>query len=179
MLVVFNWTNTENSQTLSLREIGLSPKGGVSATDIFHPERKINMSGDSLQIDGQAPHSVRLIRLIDDSVSPAAPEIDVHAPTTLQAGQSSAFRALARDTSVPALRYTWDFGDGTEEEGAAVTHAYTRDGAFKVQLRVDGLDGMPALRTVGVNVAGAFKTTYQVDDYRRYQGTDGMDAPQR
>jgi hypothetical protein len=41
------------------------------------------------------------------------------------------------------------------------------------------LDGMPALRTVGVNVAGAFKTTYQVDDYRRYQGTDGMDAPQR
>ena len=179
MLVVFNWTDTENSQTLSLREIGLSPKGGVSATDIFHPERKINMSGDSLQIDGQAPHSVRLIRLIDDSVSPAAPEIDVHAPTTLQAGQSSAFRALARDTSVPALRYTWDFGDGTEEEGAAVTHAYTRDGAFKVQLRVDGLDGMPALRTVGVNVAGAFKTTYQVDDYRRYQGTDGMDAPQR
>ena len=178
MLVVFNWTDTANSHTLPLREVGFSPKGSISVTDIFHPERKVNISGDSLQIDGQAPHSVRLIRLIDDSVAPAAPGIDMHAPTTLQAGQSAAFRALTGEAGVPALRYIWDFGDGTEEQGAAVTHAYTRDGAFKVQLRVDGLDGKPALQSVEVNVEGTFKTTYQVEDYRRYQGDDGMDAPQ-
>jgi len=179
MLVVFNWTDTSNSHTLSLREIGFSPKGGICATDIFHPERKVSISGDNLKIDGQAPHSVQLIRLIDDSVAPAAPAIDIHAPTTLQAGQSASFRALTTEASVPALRYSWDFGDGTEEEGAAVTHAYTRDGAFKVQLRVDGLDGKPTLQSVEVNVEGAFKTTYQVEDYRRYQGADGMEAPQR
>jgi hypothetical protein len=179
MLVVFNWTDTANSHTLSLREMGFSPKGNISVADIFHPERKVNISGDNLHIDAQASHSVRLIRLIDDSVAPAAPAIDMHAPTTLQAGQSSAFRALTREASVPALRYTWDFGDGTEEDGAAVTHAYTRDGVFKVQLRVDGLDGMPALQNIQVNVEGTFKTNYQVEDYRRYQGADGMDAPQR
>ena len=179
MLVVFNWTDTTNSHTLPLREMGFSPKGSISVSDIFHSERKVNVSGDSLQIDGQAPHSVRLIRLIDDSVAPAAPAIDLRAPTTLQAGQSAGFRARAREASVPALRYTWDFGDGTEEEGAAVTHAYTRDGAFNVQLKVEGLDGKPALRSVQVNVEGTFKTTYQVEDYRRYQGDDGMDTPQR
>jgi alpha-galactosidase len=179
MLVVFNWTDTVNSHTLSLREMGYSPKGNISVADIFHPERKVNISGDNLQIDGQAPHSVRLIRLIDDSLAPAAPVIDMHAPTTLQAGQSAAFRALTREASVPALRYAWDFGDGTEEEGSAVTHAYTRDGVFKVQLRVDGLDGMAALQSIQVNVEGTFKTNYQVEDYQRYQGNDGMDTPQR
>ena len=48
---------------------------------------------------------------------------------------------------------------------------------FKVQLRVDGLDGTPALQSVEVNVKRTFKTTYQVEDYRRYQGDDGMDVP--
>jgi hypothetical protein len=179
MLAVFNWTDTPNSHTLPLRAMGFSPKGSISATDIFHSERRVNVSGDNLQIDGQASHSVRLIQLIDASVAPAVPAIDVHAPTALQAGESAAFSALTRQASVPALRYIWDFGDGTEEEGATVTHAYTRDGDFKVQLRVDGLDGMPALQNVQVNVEGTFKTTYQVEDYRRYQGDDGMDAPQR
>ena len=57
MLVVFNWTDTANSHTLSLREMGYSAKGSIDATDIFHPERKVNISGHRLQIDEQAPHS--------------------------------------------------------------------------------------------------------------------------
>jgi alpha-galactosidase len=179
MLIVFNWTDTANSHTLSLREMGFLPKGSIDATDLFAPERKVDVSGDRLQINGQAPHSVRLIRLIDDSVPTEAPAVDVHAPATLRAGQSAAFRALIRAAGVPALRYTWDFGDGTEEEGAAFTHAYTHNGTFKVQLRVDGLDGKPAMQNTEVNVEGSFKTTYQVEDYRRYQGDDGMDATQQ
>ncbi|MGC1361966.1 MAG: PKD domain-containing protein [Silvibacterium sp.] len=177
MLVVFNWTDTTNSHTLSLRETGFSSKGNVSALDIFNPGRKVKISGDSLQINGQAPHSVRLIRLIDHSVTPQPPAVDIQAPITLQAGQTTQFRALTKAVGVPPLRYSWDFGDGTEEEGAVVTHAYTHDGIFKVQLRVDGLDGKPAISGAEVNVKGIFKTTYQVEDYRRYQGNDGMDMP--
>jgi chitodextrinase len=119
-----------------------------------------------------------MIKLIDNSIMKQAPAVDIQVPPTTQSGRSTEFRALINQAGVPSLRYSWDFGDGTDDEGAVVSHAYTHDGTYKVQLKVDGLDGKEALLSAEIKVEGSFKTTYQVDDYRRYQGNDGMDMPQ-
>jgi hypothetical protein len=178
MLAVFNWTDSKISHTLSLREIGFSSRGNISATDLFETERKVNIAGDTLKIDEQAPHSVRMIKLIDNSIMTQAPVVAIQVPPTTQSGQSTEFRALINPVGVPSLHYSWDFGDGTDEEGAVVSHAYTHEGTFMVQLKVVGLDGKETLQSAEIKVEGFFKTTYQVDDYRRYQGSDGMDMPQ-
>jgi alpha-galactosidase len=175
MLAVFNWTDAKSSHTLPLRELGLLPKGSVVASDVFDPARKVDLAQGALHINGQAPHSVRLIRLIDNAVPPAAPDIQVRIPTTMQTGQTAELHALAAATGVPALHYTWDFGDGTEVEGADVHHAFTHPGTFTIRLEVEGLDGKPYVHAASVAVSGSFKTTYQVEDYQRYQGDDASD----
>jgi len=43
----------------------------------------------------------------------------------------------------PVLYYRWNFGDGTNGNGATVTHTYTRPGDFTVLLLANGLDPVP------------------------------------
>lgn len=45
------------------------------------------------------------------------------------------------DPNGDALRYRWDFGDGTTASGARVTHVYTKVGKYKVTLTVDDNSG--------------------------------------
>jgi PKD repeat protein len=45
--------------------------------------------------------------------------------------------AKSSDSPGEALRYRWDFGDGATAEGAEVTHAFVKGGAYLVQLVVD------------------------------------------
>jgi PKD repeat protein len=64
--------------------------------------------------------------------------------------------ARSRDSAGEPLRYRWDFGDGATAEGAEVTHAFEKGGAFTVQLVVDDGRGTScstdrAVATVRVN----------------------------
>lgn len=47
------------------------------------------------------------------------------------------------DPDGDTLTYTWDFGDGSTAKGAKVTHIYTKNGNYKVTLKVDDNSGMP------------------------------------
>ena len=170
MLAVFNWTDAARSHSLSLGMVKFPPSARIAATDVFEPNRAVEIQGGKLIITGQAPHSVRLIKLVDSEMAAQAPAVDVVAPKEATAGQNVSFRALLGARSVPALAYRWDFGDGTKGNGAAVAHAYTHDGVFTVRVEAEGLDGPSAVRTAKVKVQGSYPTTYQVRSYRRYMG---------
>jgi PKD repeat protein len=106
------------------------------------------------------PDSVKVLKIVDTSIAPAAPTLSVRAPETTDAGKASQFSAEADSAGVPVLIYRWNFGDGTGEDGASVTHAYTRAGDYTVHLRAEGLDGLPYEKSIAVKVTGKIDTIF-------------------
>jgi len=86
-------------------------------------------------------------------VSPSAVSID-YSPTAPLIGQTVTFTATVTG-GTPSFDYTWDFDDGSPAgTGAVVTHAYTDDRSYTVQLTVTNCGGAfqrQAQRTVIVN----------------------------
>ncbi|HVO62758.1 MAG TPA: PKD domain-containing protein [Terriglobales bacterium] len=169
MLAVFNWTDGPRTHDLDLQQLGVVANGRLEAVDVFRHDRSVNLAGGRLQIVEQAPHSVRLIKLVDSSVPASPPLVQADIPTKGQIGESVEFKATVAPDSVPALRYVWEFGDGTRDEGAVVHHAYTRNGNYNVRLVVDGLDGKPTIKSGTFSAQGTIKTTFEVQNNRRYQ----------
>jgi hypothetical protein len=169
ILAVFNWTDGPRSHDLDLKQVGFVANGRIEAFDLFRHERSVTLAGGRLHIFEQAPHSVRLIKLVDGSVPASPPSVQANIPPKGQIGESVEFKASVAPDSVPALKYVWEFGDGTRDEGAVVHHAYTRNGNYNVRLVVDGLDGKQAIATGTFSAQGTIKTTFEVQNNRRYQ----------
>jgi len=68
------------------------------------------------------------------------------------AGHSFTLDARASyDPAGNALTYAWDFGDGTQTNGIAVTHTYTRTGTYELKLTVSSTGGRRTITKV-INV---------------------------
>lgn len=154
MLVVFNWTEQTRSHTLRLTDLGLPANDKFQATDALDAGRAVTLHDGTVQLSDMPRHSVRVIKLIDSRVPPAAPTISTQVPSQAKVSAIISFSVQAQESGVPALAYHWDFGDGTFADGPRATHAYTRDGDFKVQLEADGLDGLAAHQTFTITVIG-------------------------
>ena len=62
------------------------------------------------------------------------------APNPAIAGQSIQFNAAYSTATGETILYTWDFKDGTTQQGASVKHTYTQQGTYDVVVSVqDGL----------------------------------------
>src|SRR5579883_91256 len=179
MLAIFNWTDHKRSHDFALSEVGYANGTNIEGTDVFHPGRKVEIDNDMLRIRDQAPHSVRLVKLIDLSSAAQALSITILAPGEARIGQNVEFQANITSLGTPAIRYLWNFGDGTSDEGRIVHHAYTRNGAYTVTLAVDGVDQKQARHTVNITVEGTPQTTYDVKNYRRYRGPGEADQQSR
>jgi hypothetical protein len=68
MLAVFNWTEEPRSHTLELSSLGLPPGHPYQAHDVLNADAPVVIEGASLETGPQAPHSVRLIKIVDPSV---------------------------------------------------------------------------------------------------------------
>ncbi len=168
MLAIFNWTDVPRSHTLEFSALGLPQGHPYDAYDALRADAPVAIEGGSISITHQAPHSVRLIKIIDTSVAAAAPSVTVEAPATAQTGDAIKLRAVAAKDGVPALSYHWDFGDGTIASGPEVSHAFTRAADYNIKLTVDGVDGLPAEKGTTVAVQGAVKTAFHLNENRRY-----------
>jgi alpha-galactosidase len=169
MLAIFNWTEHPRSHELRLEDLGLTSKNSFTASDVFHQDRQVSLSGGSLRIDQQAPHSVRLVKIIDSSMPPSAPSVSLQVPSQAQLGATVHFSASVAPDSAPALAYHWEFGDGVSAQGPSADHAFSRNGVYKVVLKVDGLDGVTATQDASVTVQGEIKTKYDIEHARRLE----------
>jgi alpha-galactosidase len=153
MLAVFNWTEETRAHTLRLGDLALPEGDRYAVSDVFHREDKLSFDQGALRIENQQRHSVRLLKIVDESVPAAAPAVTMSIPATAKRGEKLRFTASA-DAGVPALEWTWDFGDGVTARGREAEHTYTRTGTFAVQLTATGVDG-PAFQGQGsVAVSG-------------------------
>ena len=171
ILTVFNWTNTVRSHTLRLADLGLPAGHTFATTDVLNQNETVTLVGGAVQLENQPPQSVRVIKLIDNSISEAAPTVTAQVPAVANTGKTitlSALSAQAEAGGVPAVAYHWDLGDGTSADSPKVSHAYTRAGEFTISLTVDGVDGVAAHENFTVKVSGNLRAHSNLTDNRRF-----------
>lgn len=97
------------------------------------------------------------------------------APTAVTAGQAAVFDARAStDPEGSALRYTWDFGDGSAAGTAQVAHLYSAAGTYTAKLMVSDAQGATAELTRSVTVSAAPVAVRSVSVAGRVSGIDGL-----
>ncbi len=159
MLAVFNWTERPTSHSLALAELDLPVHDSYEISDVLDGNQSVPLNDGTIQIGNQRPHSVRLLKIIDTSIPSAPPDVSASGPSRAKRGEQIEFTAQTSTLGVPAVSYHWDFGDGVSVDGPSVSHAYTYIGTFKVNLRVEGVDGLPAQKTLFITVSGEARTS--------------------
>ena len=170
MLAVFNWAERPLSRTLTVAGLGLPAGHSFHAFDVLNQDEAVPLHGGTLEISNQAPHSVRLVKLTDDSVPAAAPQVTIQAPASATAGQAFSLSAAPAGNSAPAISYHWDFGDGTEAAGQKLSHTYTLAGNYTGKLTVKGVEGLSATEDFAIKASGTVKPQYDLSRNRRYTG---------
>jgi hypothetical protein len=170
MLAVFNWAERPLSHTFTISGLGLPADHSFHAFEVLNKDAAVPLNSETLEIANQPPHSVRLIKLTDDSVPAAAPEVTIQAPASATAGQSFSLSAVLAGNSVPAISYHWDFGDGTEATGQELRHTYTLAGNHTGKLTVKGVEGLSATRSFSIAATGTVSARFDLSRNRRYTG---------
>jgi hypothetical protein len=168
MLTIFNWTNTARSHTIKLADLGLRTDGTYTATDVLNQNESVALAAGALRIENQPSQSVRVIKIIDANVAPAAPAVTAKVPATATAGETIHVSAQVDAAGEPAVSYHWDFGDGISADGPEVAHCYTRAADFTVRLTVEGVDGTAAQQTFPMKVSGRLRVRPKLTENQRF-----------
>jgi alpha-galactosidase len=167
ILTVFNWTKASRSHILKLADLGLPAGHAFAALDVMNQNSPVTLVGGNVRIENQLPESVRVIKLIDNNVSPSAPSVHAQVPSVANSGETIHLSGQA--VGVPAVEYHWDFGDGISAVGSKVSHAYTHSGNFTIRLTVEGVDGVPVAQSFAVKVAGNLRALPNLTDNQRFR----------
>ena len=169
ILTIFNWTKTSRSHLFKLAELGLPAEHTFVASDVLNKNAPVALAHGVVRFDNQSAQSVKVIKLIDSTFPPTQPTVKAQVPSTANAGDTLRLSAQTESSSVPAIAYHWDFGDGTSANGPEVSHAYTRAEQFTIRLTVDGLDGVSAVQIFRVKVTGSLRAFPKLVDHRRFE----------
>lgn len=85
---------------------------------------------------------------------PGTPTIDASA-TTAEVDETITFDVSGTDPDGDTLTYSWDFGDGTTDSGASVTHAFAEAGTYTVTVTADDGNGGTSTQTQSITVEEA------------------------
>jgi hypothetical protein len=166
IVTVFNWAEGARSHTLSLNALGLNPNGTYSAFDVLR--------GGALPIEHGAlvltlpAHSVRIVKLLDTSVTDAEPDFEVHAPANGKSGALLKLQATSGSADAPVLSYHWEFGDGVTADGADVSHTYTQPQQYTVTVTAIGLNEHTTKKMLEISITGMVPTIYNPSLMERY-----------
>ncbi|MGL5922085.1 PKD domain-containing protein, partial [Chroococcidiopsis sp.] len=128
---------------------GTDPVSGENVTHVFNNNGNYTVTVTVTDDEGVATTSS-----MDVTVTNVAPTItNITGDTNTNEGTAANFSAIATDPSNDTLTYTWNFGDGTDPiEGQNVTHIFTQNGNYTVNLTVTDSDGASATSNLDVTV---------------------------
>ena len=159
ILTIFNWTEHELKRNLRLADLGLKEPGKYQITEVFGDKSCCGPSGDALNII-QPAHSVRMFKLVEHGIQAEPPAFDVRSATEAKAGEMMTFNADGVAGEEPVLTCTWDFGDGSTEDGMKAQHTYTQSGEYTVRVTATGLEAITTSRTFTVKISGNIATRF-------------------
>jgi alpha-galactosidase len=166
ILTIFNWTEAQRARTINFAHLGLQDPGKYKIVDVFGEQSCCGVASQSINVV-QKPHSVRMLRLIDNSAPAIEPAIEIRAASGAKAGEAVAFTASAASAEAPLLTCRWEFGDGSAMEGMHVQHAYTHPGQYQVNVIVTGLAATTSRNTVSVSISGDVSTRFDQANKQR------------
>jgi hypothetical protein len=167
ILTIFNWTDHARTHTISISGLGLPGRDMYTVYDVLDKNKIPIQRSNSFVVD-QPARSVRVLKIIDTAVSGSPPSVHAQHPTSSDAGETVELAAHLASPGIAAVSYQWDFGDGVTQQGAQVSHAYTRAGNYKVKLTAIGLDGLKGEDTFHLPVTGSLSTRFTSAENRRY-----------
>ncbi len=166
ILSVFNWTDGERSRGIDLASLGLKEPGKYRIVEVFGDQHCCTASARTIDFE-QKPHSVRVLKLIDESVPPTEPAVEILSAASGKAGDSIDFSAAASSSAAPVLGCHWEFGDGSSMDGMKVTHAFTHAGKYVVRVTATGLGATTARKAFGVTISGEVSTLFDAGRKQR------------
>jgi hypothetical protein len=167
ILTIFNWTEEPRSHSIAFEDLGIKPDRTFTASDVLR-DGMLPIRDGRMAID-QPAHSVRMFKLIKNSVTAQPPDFEMRIPPSAQAGETVDFRATSPGET-PVLGYRWNFGDGVAGDGSEVTHTYTQPGSYTVTVEATGLDKRSSTKTMTIAIAGHVPTIYDPARKERYGG---------
>jgi alpha-galactosidase len=167
ILTVFNWTDKTRTHTLELSALGLDPHARYRVLSILDNHAMPHTASQTLTMS-QPAHSVCMFKIIDTAVPAMLPQIAIDFQSHADAGESVRFSAHLQMPSIPVTGYRWNFGDGVSVTGAAVAHAYTRAGRYRVQLESTSLDGLTTRTMREVIVGGSIPSVFNPAAKKRF-----------
>jgi len=166
ILTVFNWTEASRTHTFNLAQLGLKAGDKYKIVDVFGDQDCCAVSSGTISF-ALKPHSVLMLKVIDNAVPAPAISFEVHASPLATAGEIVTFKTDGVSAQAPVLAWHWNFGDGTSSDGATVQHAYTLPGHYQVTVTASGLNSATTDKTVDVNVTGHIGTLFNPSEIKR------------
>ena len=166
VLTVFNWTDEQRTRAINLAGMGLKGPGKYRIVEAFGEQSCCSSSSDTITVVQKA-HSVRVLKLIDNSVPALPPPFEIRSAGRAKAGEALSLSAVASSAESPVLTCHWDFGDGTSAEGLEVQHAFTHAGEYDVQVTVTGLGAVAGRNTSRVSITGDVPTRFEHEAKQR------------
>ncbi len=167
ILTVFNWTEHPTRHSIRLANLGLPANGPYSVTSVFDHKSAHEPSPGLLQID-LPKHSVTVLKIVNQAIPATAPAVTLNCPAS---GATGATLTLSAQTasSNPAVSFAWSLGDGVQQQGAQISHAWTEPGDYPVRLTATGLDDVTAEKTCKVHISGLISTVFDPAKIKRYK----------
>jgi alpha-galactosidase len=159
ILTLFNWTDETRSRAVNLIGMGLKDPGKYQIVDAFGDPECCGSSSDSITIVQKA-HSVRVLKLIDNSLPARRPPFEIRSANGARAGETLALSAVPSSEEAPVLICHWDFGDGSSMDGLQVQHAFTHAGEYDVQVTVTGLGAVTDRKATRIAISGDVSTSF-------------------
>jgi alpha-galactosidase len=166
ILTIFNWSEGELKRNIRFAEMGLKEPEKYQITEVFGDKSCCSNSGDAISFV-QPAHSVRMFKLIEDGVPVAPPALEVHSAKEAKAGETMSFSADGVTGEELVLACHWEFGDGSNEDGMKVRHAYTQSGEYTVRATAMGLEASTSSKAFTVKISGNIATRFVPGDKKR------------
>lgn len=121
--------------------------GLAADTDYYYYIEAMDENGNIAQSNAIGPVRV-------DATDTTQPEAVITAPDTAMAQTPISFSASKSTDNVGIVRYSWDLGDGTEEQsGAQITHEYAAPGSYTITLKAADAAGNIGAATHSIAIA--------------------------